>query len=585
MPMPTGVSCPPGPSQLPPDMTRPELVFLHIPKAAGTSQQNAFALHYGSENIFWIGKDCRPNIWHYPRAQVGERYVVGGHKRLSFYPRGLDSLYCAILRDPVERAVSLFAYYTRPDLAISGRDRAARTDLLAKMLAKGIDPDSMLNSIRDCRPFRREISNYQCRYLSRGRATLAAVQDSLRSHDYAIGTVASYERFHRELWDLLDWAEEPPVRVNRGRDDYAADYLGDEALVARIAELNREDQKLVQWVEAEHRGLWLQLRDARQRRRQLRRLPLQPGRRRARQWRWEDAPELWPQRAPQSLMWPLSRMMVAEPCRLLYMPIPGAADAAIQRVMLELSRIPHREALLALGIDGVVEQFCTGLMLADRSAAEIQAIGASTAYFRFAIVYEPVARLVDIYQQRFVELREMLPRWPGLYQLALAAQRCAAPDAGSGPESDIDNDTDPHHPLDLDLGITFRQFVGAVVSGKYDHPLWRRQVDYLAWANTYSRLYRPDQLAELVADLSGIAGCEIRLGVTGNNAPVPRARAANPAAACYADTPPGQLPPDPEQWREQLVDDALVAAIKNYYAWDFKLYNRTADKTGEGVQG
>ena len=82
-------------------MTRPELVFLLIPKAAGTSQQNAFALHYGSENIFWIGKDCRPNIWHYPRAQVGERYVVGGHKRLSFYPRGLDSLYCAILRDPV----------------------------------------------------------------------------------------------------------------------------------------------------------------------------------------------------------------------------------------------------------------------------------------------------------------------------------------------------------------------------------------------------------------------------------------------------------------------------------------------------
>lgn len=124
-------------------------------------------------------------------------------------------------------------------------------------------------------------------------------------------------------------------------------------------------------------------------------------------------PELWPQRAPQSLMWPLSRMMVAEPCRLLYMPIPGAADAAIQRVMLELSRIPHREALLALGIDGVVEQFCTGLMLADRSAAEIQAIGASTAYFRFAIVYEPVARLVDIYQQRFVELREMLPGGPG----------------------------------------------------------------------------------------------------------------------------------------------------------------------------
>ena len=135
-----------------------------------------------------------------------------------------------------------------------------------------------------------------------GRATLAAVQDSLRNHDYAIGTVASYERFHRELWDLLDGLR--ALRINRGRDDYAADYLGDEALVARVSELNREDQKLVQWVEAEHRGLWLRRGDARQQRWHCAgcrcnragagpgngagRMPLSSG----------------SQRAPQSLMWP-----------------------------------------------------------------------------------------------------------------------------------------------------------------------------------------------------------------------------------------------------------------------------------------
>ena len=79
--------------------------------------------------------------------------------------------------------------------------------------------------------------------------------------------------------------------------------------------------------------------------------------------------------------------------------------------------VPHpaSRGLLALGIDGVVEQFCTGLMLADRSAAEIQAIGASTAYFRFAIVYEPVARTGRYLSAALCRAAcEMLPGGPGL---------------------------------------------------------------------------------------------------------------------------------------------------------------------------
>ena len=193
-------------------MTRPELVFLHIPKTAGTSQLNAFTQYYGAANVFWIGKDCAPDIWRYPQAQVGERFVVGGHKRLAFYPRHLDPLYCALLRDPIERAISLFVYHTRPELAViePWSDGQARSALLEKLLARGIDPDSMLNSIRNCRPFRQQISNYQCRYLSRDRATFAAVRRSLQGCDVAIGTVASYDRFQRELWDLLDWTGRGP---------------------------------------------------------------------------------------------------------------------------------------------------------------------------------------------------------------------------------------------------------------------------------------------------------------------------------------------------------------------------------------
>ena len=544
-------------------MTRPELVFLHIPKTAGTSQLNAFTQYYGAPNVFWIGKDCAPDIWRYPQAQVGERFVVGGHKRLAFYPRHLDPLYCALLRDPIERAISLFVYHTRPELAViePWSDGQARSALLEKLLARGIDPDSMLNSIRNCRPFRQQISNYQCRYLSRDRATFAAVRRSLQGCDVAIGTVASYDRFQRELWDLLDWAGEAPARVNRSRDDYAAAYLQDEELVAQIAALNSEDQALLQWVETEHSGLWLQLADRRGRLRRLRRLPLKPGWRKVRQWCWEDAADLWPPRGPQHLAWPLNRMLLAEPCRLLYMPTPGALDAGIQRLVLELSALPQRDALHALGIERVTGEFATGLLLADRSEADIKAIGAERDWFRFAIVYEPVIRLVEIYREYFVEQREQLPQRPPMYQLVAEAQGLEVADCSAG--------------------ISFRQFVEAVCSGRYDDPLWLPQFHFLAWANTYNRLYRADELAVLEADLAAITGRAIRIEATAPAIPA----WAGPVPlleARHADTLPQELPGDPALWCGQLVDVALLELITAYYAWDLRLYyNRTADNKPE----
>jgi hypothetical protein len=540
-----------------PDMTQPELVFLHIPKAAGTSQRSAFHRHYGIENIFWIGRDCPPNISRYPRGQVGERFVVGGHKLLSFYPRDLDPLYCAILRDPIDRAISLFGYYTRPGLARSAWEEKARSDVLEKMRDKGIDPESMLLSIRNCRPFRQEISNFQCKYLSLGARTFAEVRKSLQNFDHAIGTLSSHEQFHRELGDLLGWPEEPSVQINRSRDNYLAPFLQDEELVGLIRELNREDQLLVDWVETEHRGLWMNLRDANERRRRLRSLPLVPFGPKASERSLEEVRDLWPARGPAKLKWPLSRMMVAEPHRLIYMPTPGAADPVLKRMMLELSSVPHREELQALGVDRVVEQFATGLMLDDLSQAEISSIAQSRDYFKFAILYEPVARLVDMYQQRFVQMRKLLPKWPQLYKAVADAQGLADPDC--------------------ELGISFRQFVQACVGERYNSRLLRTQTRFLPWPDSYDRFYRPDQLQLLTNDLARLRGISVDLPEVIVNA-VP---AVPTAKAEHADTPAGQLPQDPAQWRGQLVDEALLEMIKSFYAEDFKLYNRTADNNQE----
>ncbi len=540
-------------------MKGPELVFLHIPKTAGTSQQTMFNEYYGPENLFWIGKDCDPDIRRYPADRIAGHGIVGGHKRLAFYPRAINPVYCALVRDPVARAISLFVYYTRPELAISPRDRKIREGLIKLRNRRGLDPDSMVESIRNCRSFRREISNYQCRYLSRGRATFAGVQRSLRDYDFIIGSVAAYRRFHVQLAQLLDWVEEPPLQVNRSRDDYAREFLRDPALVAMIAELNREDEKLVRWVDDEHRGLWMNIADARFRRRRLTALPLHPAKRRVGKLRLEDGNELWPLRAPSKRALPLHRMLLAEPAHLIYIANPGPLDAAIQRAMLLLSDVAHKEAIWQLGIERVTRAYATGLLLEDRSEAEVEAIAGSSDYYKFAVIYHPVARLIDIYQQRFVQLRNTLPQWPRLYELLAAVQGRSEPDC--------------------EAGISFRQFVTAITGGDFSHHLWQPQVRSLPWAESYQKLYRPDQLSDLEADLTRISGQRVSL----EGVPVDAGLFTAPfaSAARYADTPAGELPADPALWRGQLLDAALEGLIKGYYHWDFKLYNRTADKQPE----
>jgi hypothetical protein len=538
-------------------MSPPELVFLHIPKTAGTSQHSSFNQHYGAQNVFWIGRDCPPDVYRYPRKKVGERRLVGGHKPLSFYPQDFDPLYCAILRDPVERAISLFVYYTHPELAVADHERETRRDILQQLQKKGMDPRSMTRSIRNCRSFRQEISNYQCHYLSRGRATFAAVLKSLRKHDFVIGTVKSYDRFYTQLGELLGWADEPAAQVNRSRDNYATAFLDDEELVTLINKLNREDEKLVKWVESEHDGLWLELVDEKRKRR-LGALPRKVNKRQVRPLTWEDARDLWPHRGHSKLAWPLSHILVAERHRLIYIPTPGPVNMGIQRLMLRLSSVEHKEALLQLGMERVLEEFATGLLLADRSAADIEAMASAADYFRFAIVYEPVARLINIYQQRFVAMRDLLPQSPRLHELVAAVQGKAV--------------------ADCEAGISFRQFVSAIVSGDHRHQLWQLQGRYLPWPDVYDRFYRPDQLPVLESDLARITGLPVRI-----EPKVVRAGAACAIGdvqfenASYADAPAGELPAEPALWRNQLVDESIYNMIWNYYEQDFKLYNRSKD--------
>jgi hypothetical protein len=236
-----------------------ELAFLHIPKTAGTSLRRKMNHTYGRDKVFWIGVDCDSSTSEFPEQAVDGRPIIGGHRGMSFYPQHLGPIFCSVLRDPMARAISLFAYYTRPDLAKTDGQRREREKQLSRMLASGIEPDNLLRSIENCRPFRAAISDQQCRFLSRGDATSADALVTVGSVDFMLGVMSHYSVFYRELSDLLGWEQAEAAALNRGKEDYASEYMSDGTALELIAELNREDQKLVDHIGDNHGGLYSNL--------------------------------------------------------------------------------------------------------------------------------------------------------------------------------------------------------------------------------------------------------------------------------------------------------------------------------------
>jgi hypothetical protein len=539
----------------------PELIFLHIPKAAGTSQRRSFRQYYGPENIFWIGDDCPGEVRRYPREQVGERLLVGGHKPLSFYPRDFDPLYCAVLRDPVERAISLFAYYTQPEMARSENERKVRQGILNRLLKEGIDPNSMFNSIRQCRSFRQEISNMQCAYISNSRANFKGALKSLRQHDFVLGSIKHYGRFHRRLGELLEWPNEEPDALNRSKENYASAYLDLEELVALLHELNAEDSKLMDFVVREHDGLYERQRDPQGRQKRLCRLPLRPWMSRDAQMNWgKTAGQLWPTRANAQLPWPRDKIFVSQANHLLYMAIPGPAIGIVRRLMLDSSAVQHQDAALGLGLGRILARFETGLMLGDRSGDQIEQILEDDAYFRFSVLHEPVTRLIDVYTDKFVVNRAELVEAPRL--AALVAGVAGVPGRDTA---------------DVDEGISFREFVAAILGQKpqQQHWLWAQQFLYLRGLCGYDKLYRPDQLTILQRDLEKLRGFSFTLPAVAPGAGTfPRAAGEGlEIGGKYADCRAADLPRDPSVWRSHLLDAMLRDLILEYYARDCELYN------------
>jgi hypothetical protein len=93
------------------------VIFLHIPRTAGTTLHNIIERHYPSEVVYSFGSDAHASareLESMPLAQRSKIRMLKGH-----LPYGVHDLlsgpstYFTLLRDPVERAISLYYYVKR----------------------------------------------------------------------------------------------------------------------------------------------------------------------------------------------------------------------------------------------------------------------------------------------------------------------------------------------------------------------------------------------------------------------------------------------------------------------------------------
>jgi hypothetical protein len=232
------------------------LVYIHIPKAAGTSHREYLTRVYGKKSIFWYGLNSESEIFN--KKEVAKAPVVGGHRPLGFYPAAYKALYTSIIRDPVERAVSFFNYRTaKPSEKYDKKWVKEQESALEYWRAHGIDPASMRKSIENCEEFRRDISNLQCRYLSRHGATFTGVRKTFQQTNMIVGVFDHLQKFNGFFQSELSYAIENNLRANTASTGYSAEILAEPGLVELIRSLNAEDQRLYDFVRYEHAGLYV----------------------------------------------------------------------------------------------------------------------------------------------------------------------------------------------------------------------------------------------------------------------------------------------------------------------------------------
>lgn len=190
------------------------LVFTHIPKCGGSSVRESVRAKLSEQLLAAYRGPERKAVRESLREQLDGKAALFGHFEFSlFEPLIGEARFFTILRDPVERIVSLLAYH-----------RWNESAPYAGMVRDKTDRDALTLLLSHKLPVHNEIT----RYFGRPGDALAAFQVARRHYDH-IGHVVSLD-------DTFSWlrleglSDGEPMKLNATPDPYEVS-LEDQAFI------------------------------------------------------------------------------------------------------------------------------------------------------------------------------------------------------------------------------------------------------------------------------------------------------------------------------------------------------------------
>lgn len=100
--------------------------------------------------------------------------------------------------------------------------------------------------------------------------------------------------------------------------------------------------------------------------------------------------------------WPWNSILVLRRQKVLYTPIAKNANTSLKRLIVGLSGHPQTEEILAGSVHDYLAAHWTGLVLGDLPREKANRILNDRAYFHFAVLRNPLDRVVSGYVEKFV---------------------------------------------------------------------------------------------------------------------------------------------------------------------------------------
>ena len=263
------------------------------------------------------------------------------------------------------------------------------------------------------------------------------------------------------------------------------------------------------------------------------------------------------------LPWPAGSMMVSEKHRVLYSPVAKCACTSLKTMMVNLAGVEHAEQIIKYGVHRVTDKFNTGMHLKDLPRARVMEIRTSDEFYKFAVIRNPVERIISAYSEKFVLNRHNKANQGHTGEVVRAVQGTSNPN--------------------MDAGISFRQFVEFITaqpSSTLDAH-WSPQHLNLRGVSRYNRIFRVDQMNELQNSLEEWTGENISLGRLNKSATQSKDQHSGPdsPSETVVDLLPAALEDIEGLQSSMFMEADLVASLETYYAEDIALFNSTFSDT------